>query len=146
MNFGSVLFSIFVYSVLLLISVSDIRGQIIPDILVILLAIGAVLSDVLTGRAGILNRFVLFAVVFLFLFLIRYFTHGLGFGDVKLCSVISYIGGFWVFLISLFTACILGICAFGIFSLHKKGIRRVPFAPFVSVGFLAGQAVERFLL
>lgn len=79
---------------------------------------------------------------FLIMFLVSALTKGLGMGDVKLAAVIGYATGFFetcfTFLIAAFIGCIF-------FIIKQNKIRQIPFAPFITFGFVLSQILCRRL-
>ncbi len=92
--------------------------------------------------------------VFLFFFLLFYFTKGkgMGFGDVKFVVFMGFFLGFPNILVALFISFFLGaIIGLALISIKKKKIKsQVPFAPFLIVGtlvaFLFGERIVDFYL
>lgn len=120
------------------IAVHDIRTMKIPDILLIILLICAGIrawsTGVLTDHALVfaIAAGILLPAAFLFAGLI-------GTGDFKYLAVIAAFLGFPFIIVAaetaLISACIIGI-GYGLIT--RKGLRiRIPFGPFISLGFLA---------
>lgn len=142
---STVVFHIILYSVLAVISVIDIVSLHIPDISIIILMVFFIANDLISDISVIPEHLLFAFSVFIVLYLIRYFTHGLGLGDIKLLSVISYTAGFWAFTVSLFFACISGILTFTVFRIIRKELKKLPFSPFITLGLAVGTYTERFL-
>lgn len=120
---------------LIIISLYDIKYLKIEDSFLTGLFIttsGVVIAD---NNLFIRNFFVA-VLFFLVFFLIYSFTDGLGFGDVKLISLIAYSSGFWNTCIISIVACIVGLIFFLIRFIQKKYILKIPFAPFLTAGTL----------
>ena len=143
---STVVFHIILYSVLAVISVIDIVSLHIPDISIIILMVFFIANDLISDISVIPEHLLFAFSVFIVLYLIRYFTHGLGLGDIKLLSVISYTAGFWAFTVSLFFACISGILTFTVFRIIRKELKKLPFSPFITLGLAVGTYTERFLV
>lgn len=126
--------SFFILIFLIFITFSDIRCYKIPDVLVFSLMLFLLSYDI--GHAFELTFYnILCAVFFFAIFYVLYrCTKGIGFGDVKLITVLSYGLGFFnlVFIISI--SALLGLAYFAVNV--NKSIRRIPFAPFLLLGFL----------
>ena len=143
---STVVFHIILYSVLAVISVIDIVSLHIPDISIIILMVFFIANDLISDISVIPEHLLFAFSVFIVLYLIRYFTHGLGLGDIKLLSVISYTADFWAFTVSLFFACISGILTFTVFRIIRKELKKLPFSPFITLGLAVGTYTERFLV
>ena len=143
---STVVFHIILYSVLAVISVIDIVSLHIPDISIIILMVFFIANDLISDISVIPEHLLFAFSVFIVLYLIRYFTHGLGLGDIKLLSVISYTAGFWAFTVSLFFACISGILTFAVIRIIRKELKKLPFSPFITLGLAVGTYTERFLV
>ncbi len=143
---STVVFHIILYSVLAVISVIDIVSLHIPDISIIILMVFFIVNDLISDISVIPEHLLFAFSVFIVLYLIRYFTHGLGLGDIKLLSVISYTAGFRAFTVSLFFACISGILTFAVFRIIRKELKKLPFSPFITLGLAVGTYTERFLV
>ena len=143
---STVVFHIILYSVLAVISVIDIVSLHIPDISIIILMVFFIANDLISDISVIPEHLLFSFSVFIVLYLIRYFTHGLGLGDIKLLSVISYTAGFWAFTVSLFFACISGILTFAVIRIIRKELKKLPFSPFITLGLAVGTYTERFLV
>ena len=142
---STVVFHIILYSVLAVISVIDIVSLHIPDISIIILMVFFIVNDLISDISVIPEHLLFAFSVFIVLYLIRYFTHCLGLGDIKLLSVISYTAGFRAFTVSLFFACISGILTFAVFRIIRKELKKLPFSPFITLGLAVGTYTERFL-
>ena len=143
---STVVFHIILYSVLAVISVIDIVSLHISDISIIILMVFFIANDLISDISVIPEHLLFAFSVFIVLYLIRYFTHGLGLGDIKLLSVISYTAGFWAFTVSLFFACISGILTFAVIRIIRKELKKLPFSPFITLGLAVGTYTERFLV
>ncbi|HVY35831.1 MAG TPA: prepilin peptidase [Candidatus Paceibacterota bacterium] len=130
-------------SVLIVITVYDIRHKIIPDGAVytfILLALISVVYHVITGGIALIFPLLIAGVVVaLPFFLIWFFSKGkfMGFGDVKLALGMGWLLG----LSQGFTAVIFGFWIGGIFGLflialsHRYSMKsEIPLAPFLIAG------------
>lgn len=132
-------FSIFfVFSILILII--DIKYLIIPDVCLLVLFFGLMMIDFFFCKEKIFYYFISALVAFFIFFIVYLITKkGMGLGDVKYSFVIGYFLGIekWIFAILL--ACICGIILFcvGIHLFKWTKIKKLPFAPFLSVGSLA---------
>lgn len=136
----SLLFITILYSLLLCISLIDIDSLTIYDAFLGLLVLLAFFSLFSFNHLSIFNR--LFACLLMFIPLsILYFIkpHGLGYGDVKLLSILGFILGYpcilMCFSISVFS-CLLYMI-FMIFIKKRTKNQPIGFAPFISFGCLS---------
>lgn len=135
--------------ILVLISIFDIRKFTIPNILILFLFLFNLLFDIFCLQLGsntFLIKFVVMTGVFLFGFFLNT-RYGLGMGDVKLLSIIGYIQSSMFFALSVFSSSICGII-YLIFvkKLKKKEVKKIPFAPFITIGTCIGEILRRFVI
>jgi len=138
-------FLFFVLFFLTLIFVYDLKHYIIPDFANFSLIGLSFLylfffSFLENDFNGLINGLFSAGGVFLFFFLLFYFTKGkgMGFGDVKFVIFMGLFLGFPNILVGLFISFILGaIIGLLLIALEKKKIKsQVPFAPFLIIGTL----------
>ena len=121
---------------LTIISIFDLRTGRIPNFLTLGFFAAIFLSDIFTIPSKIPNH-LLSAIFFFIIFLITALTtKGLGLGDVKLAAFMGYASGLFKTSIILFFACISGITAFLVIKALKKEHKKLPFAPFVTAGYI----------
>ncbi len=136
------LYLVFIYS-LIVISLIDMEFGIIPNKMLIFMAIsGLLLNLVFNTRSigGILINSLITGLIFLSIYFLSYFflkKEGLGMGDVKLAFVAGLFVDWKLILIALFIAssCALLIVGLQYFIWNKK-VERIPFSPFLSIGFI----------
>lgn len=127
-------------SALIVIFFTDLKYQIIPDQMLILIGFLAILML-------FQNNFNLFSIAHVFyesilvtlpIFLIYFFSKGkaMGFGDVKLSLVLGLFFGLWKGLTILYIAFVLGsIVALYLIIFKKKKIKsKIAFGPFIVIG------------
>ncbi len=120
---------------MLVIFVADVKYQIIPDSMVVIGLIGAVLT------VGVRSENLLAGVgACLFFYLLYFFTRGrgLGFGDVKLGFLLGFLAGFPKIVIALYVAFLTG-AALGVILIlggKKKLKSKIAFGPFLILGLL----------
>ena len=130
---------IFIFLLLITISVFDIRKMIIPDTFVISVFVLSLVFLLLTKPVyAILYRMLFSLIVMGSLFLVSKLTKGFGAGDVKLCSALSFAQGFSAFFITLFLSSIFGI-VYSLVRFKKSKNNKIPFAPFLAAGFLTSE-------
>ncbi len=138
-------FLFFVLFFLILIFVYDLKHYIIPDFANFsLIGLSFLYLFFFSFLENDFNELIngLFSAggVFLFFFLLFYFTKGkgMGFGDVKFVIFMGLFLGFPNILVGLFISFILGaIIGLLLIALEKKKIKsQVPFAPFLIIGTL----------
>lgn len=101
------------------------------------------LVELLSGRpdwkASILNSIIGGVAAFVVLMLFSIITrHGIGMGDVKLMSVIGFLGGVYTALNTLTYGLVLCVLCSAVLLLHKrKGLKdKIPFGPFICGGYI----------
>lgn len=124
---------------LIVISFFDLRTGRIPNLVTLGFFVLMLFSDIFIDPSKIPLR-LLCAVFFFFLFFcIWIFTKGLGMGDVKLATVIGYYFGFFKTLLVFIFACFVGIMFFFMAHILKRRIKKLPFAPLVTAGYMISQ-------
>lgn len=122
---------------LCVIAVIDLVSYRIPDVLVAMLFVCALIFDVIKNPKGLVMSFTASCIVFLIFYLVYRIFGGIGFGDVKLAACIAYVFGFFDSLFICLVACITGIIFFIIDKFFgSKRLKRLPFAPFIFIGAL----------
>lgn len=144
------------FSVLIIISFIDLKYQIIPDglvLVILILGIGNGLYQTLAAEAP-WHTWVLgfFAASVPLLILGLIYSDGMGGGDIKLMAASGLFLGWQLILLSLFLGALYGLLASIYIILVKKGSRKsvLPFGPMLSLGMitsaLAGnQIIEWYL-
>ncbi len=136
-----------IFSSLIVIFFADLKYQIIPDSMQLVLFIFAIFFKVYSlgpigafslsmfGQWLIDGLLVMFPILFLFLITKG---NGMGFGDVKLAFIIGFLLGFKGGLVALYLAFIIGAIG-GIILIisKKKGLKsRIAFGPFMVTGLI----------
>lgn len=131
---------------LTIISIFDLRTGRIPNFLTYGFFAAMLLSDILTVPSKIPKQ--LFSALFFFVifFITALATKGMGLGDVKLATVMGYSSGLFKTSVILIFACMTGITAFIVIKTLKKDLKRLPFAPFVTVGYVICDILCRRIL
>lgn len=131
---------------LTIISIFDLRTGRIPNFLTYGFFAAMLLSDILTVPSNIPKQ--LFSALFFFVifFITALATKGMGLGDVKLATVMGYSSGLFKTSVILIFACMTGITAFIVIKTLKKDLKRLPFAPFVTVGYVICDILCRRIL
>lgn len=128
-----------IFSAFFVMTVADLKYQIIPDSMVLIAAVGVIAMHLLTTPA---SQFVPFAVSSLgtgiFFYALWYFTHGrgMGFGDVKLSFVLGLFLGYPLTIIALYIAFLTGALV-GVILILKgsKTLKsKIAFGPFLLMG------------
>ena len=127
------------------ISIIDAKKFIIPDILVCGIFLFSMGMDFAFDKANILSRICFSVLIFLIFFFIYKIKKGLGFGDVKYISALSYGFGFFPCVTGCILASVLGILYFGIKKLKGVYITKIPYAPFLSAGVIVSYFSGRCL-
>lgn len=131
---------------LLVISVCDVRTRCIPDCITGSVFALAFCLDVLRPCSKIPERFLCSFLFFALLGAVSAITKGMGLGDAKVAAVLGYCVGFFETLAILAFAAFFGIFGFCLFTLCKKKQDKLPFVPFVTLGYVITEVVSRRLL
>lgn len=139
------LISITFISILIIVSISDLKYYIIPDevlivggiIIIILLLINSLVNDISLFNGvlmPILNGAASFALLYLFKFFgdLLFQKECLGGGDVKLLFIIGLVIGFDMSIVSIFIAAFIAL-PLSIVSLIKNDNNVLPFGPYLSI-------------
>lgn len=133
----SLLSLLVIFSSFLVIFVTDLKNQIIPDELLVTLLMGSLLYHFVSETLKPTNLLVGGITMFLFL-MIYLLTHrrGIGFGDVKLVFVLGFFLGFPKIIIGLYAAFLTGalVSSILILSKKKKWGQKIAFGPFLIFG------------
>jgi leader peptidase (prepilin peptidase) / N-methyltransferase len=128
----------FLFSALLVISLIDLRYQIIPNGIVIFLVCLGV-ADIVLNKPVLTDRMIGFFAVSIPLLIIHIITNGnMGMGDVKLMAACGLILGWQQILLALMIGSILGSVV-GLTLIALKVMSRkqqIPFGPYLSMGIL----------
>lgn len=134
----------FILSLLVIIAFIDLDTKIIPDILVVLILIGAIIYEismilVYNSFGNLLDNIFGLAIgglLFLIIFVLS--KGGIGGGDIKLMAALGFILGVPKILLNIFLSFLLGAIASII--LLSLGIRKkkdyIPFGPFIVLSFI----------
>ena len=125
-------------SILIAISFIDLKHQIIPDGLVLIIFFVGIGNIFLSGKSPIEHIIGFFAVSLLLLLVAVLSNGGMGGGDIKLMAAAGLFLGWKLIVLSLILASIVG-SVISIFLLATKKADRksmIPFGPFLSIGIL----------
>ncbi len=125
------------FSLLLIISVTDYLYMLIPDCILISFAILLILESVFVQLVTWTDSIVGSGVIFILLYCMqKIYPEGLGGGDIKLLSLLGFIVGVKGVFIILFLASCFSLCFFGVGIVLKRiEVRKpIPFGPFISLG------------
>ena len=131
---------------LAVISFFDLRTGRIPNFITFGFSALMLFTTVFTTPSKILVRLLCAAFFFLLFLYIAMFTKGLGMGDVKLAAVIGYCKGFFATSLIFILACLGGILFFLFCYFLKRKLKKIPFAPFVTAGYLISEIFCRRIL
>lgn len=131
---------------LAVISFFDLRTGRIPNFITFGFSALMLFTTVFTTPSKILVRLLCAAFFFLLFLCIAMFTKGLGMGDVKLAAVIGYCNGFFDASLIFILACLGGILFFLLCHFINRELKRIPFAPFVTAGYLISEIFCRRIL
>lgn len=130
--------SLIIASSLLVIFVIDVKHYLIPDSMIVVGLIGAVLL-VLKSPQSIMIHILSGLGAFVFLYAIWFFTKGkgMGFGDVKFAFFMGFALGFPSIIVGLYAAFLTGAILGLILMLGRfKSLKsKIPFGPFLIIGY-----------
>ncbi len=121
---------------LIIISYFDLTCGRIPNPVTIVFSLAVLAFDLSTVPADIPVKLMSSLFFFLVFFVTAAVTKGIGMGDVKLAAVIGYCSGFFRTSLVLISACTIGAAVFLFFIIFRYKIKRLPFAPFVTAGYI----------
>jgi Flp pilus assembly protein protease CpaA len=128
---------ILILLILFFAAVEDIKkmevGYIYPASILILSFINVLLNPYINLNFMLLNSLLIFIVLFLF-----WLLGGIGGGDVKVLTALSFYAGFRIWDILLFSSMIFLLYSF----MLRKFKTRLPFMPAVAAGTLVGLFVS----
>ncbi len=125
------------FSLLIIISVTDLVYMLIPNRILIWFALLLILECIFVPLVTWIDSLAGSGTIFILLYCMqRIYPDGLGGGDVKLLSLFGFIVGVKGVFITLFLASCFSLCFFGIgIALKRIKIRTtIPFGPFISLG------------
>ncbi|KAB2443312.1 prepilin peptidase [Bacillus luti] len=125
------------FSLLLIISVTDLVYMLIPNRILIWFAFLITLECIFVPLVTWIDSIVGSGIIFILLYCVRrVYPEGLGGGDIKLLSLLGFIVGMKGIFIILFLASCFSLCFFGIgIALKRIEVRKpIPFGPFISLG------------
>jgi leader peptidase (prepilin peptidase)/N-methyltransferase len=142
-----IIFSLILMSILISITVYDIKHKIIPDGLVVAFGVLALAHIFLLGTGSLLWSLLAGPILALPLFLIWLVSKGewMGLGDPKLVLCIGWflglIYGLSAVVLAFWTGAIYGLALLALSKLNWHGLKinrksELPFAPFLVLGFL----------
>ncbi|WP_439020184.1 prepilin peptidase [Bacillus thuringiensis] len=125
------------FSLLLIISVTDLVYMLIPNRILIWFAFLLTLECIFVPLVTWIDSIAGSGIIFILLYCVRrVYPEGLGGGDIKLLSLLGFIVGVKGIFIILFLASCFSLCFFGIgIALKRIEARKpIPFGPFISLG------------
>ncbi|EUJ44124.1 prepilin peptidase [Listeria riparia] len=128
-----------VYSLLLILFVSDVLYLCIPDsILLSYFTISATFYFYQNPSAFLEHLYQLIIGLFLFLLLYLIVRNGFGFGDIKLLILLCFLLGIKEVLLVFIIAVFSGLLIITMVSLFNRKLRqqKIPFVPFILIGFI----------
>ncbi|HFK1451777.1 MULTISPECIES: A24 family peptidase [Bacillus cereus group] len=125
------------FSLLLIISVTDYIYMLIPNRILAWFACLLILENVFVPLVTWIDSIVGSCVIFILLYCMqKIHPEGLGGGDIKLLSLLGFIAGLKGVFMILFLSSLLSLCFFGAGLVLKRMKMRtqIPFGPFISLG------------
>ncbi len=157
-SIGSVLDLVFLFSImssLIVLFMTDLKYEILPDSIVVFGIVCAALYMVFVTNTLILNHFLsgIFASLFFLLLYLATKRRGMGFGDVKLAILLGFFVGFPSIFLAIYLAFLTGaVVGIILIVAKKKKFKgdRIPFGPFLIGGtivcFFFGQQLWQITL
>lgn len=127
-----------IFSILILISVIDLRTFRIPDVLLSYILLFGVCADIAQWDQVSITYRILSACFVLFAFIAVQKVFGsFGFGDVKLVAVLTYVFGLLDFLSAFLISAVVFLFAYCITARRLRWPikTKIPFAPFLLAGY-----------
>ncbi|WP_433771396.1 prepilin peptidase [Bacillus wiedmannii] len=125
------------FSLLLIISVTDYIYMLIPNRILIWFALLLTMECIFVPLVTWIDSIVGSGIIFILLYCMqKIYPEGLGGGDVKLLSLLGFIVGVKGIFMILFLASCFSLCFFGVGIVLKRIETRkpIPFGPFISFG------------
>jgi leader peptidase (prepilin peptidase)/N-methyltransferase len=128
----------FISSMLIVISLIDLKTQTIPDKLNLLGGIVTLILGIYLFRGNYINHIFGFLFGFLFFLIIAVLTNAMGGGDIKLMGVLGLLLGFGGILFVTVLSFVYGAIISVFLLLLKKATRKdfIPFGPFIALAAL----------
>ena len=133
------LLSILFISMLLIIIISDYQTMVIPDSILVVFTILILIVEFLMGGLLRIGMCTLNGIgSFIFMLLLKLFgdflfkKDSMGGGDIKLLGVFGIVLGFYMSIVSVFLAAIIGL-PISLIILKKNRSHEIPFGPFLSI-------------
>lgn len=135
-------------SVLLVVTFIDLKYQIIPDGLVLIIFAAGIPTAFLSGLSPWEHVIGFFAVSVLLLIIAFLSNGGMGGGDIKLMAAAGLFLGWKLIVLSLMIASIFGaIISIGLLVLKKADRKSmVPFGPFLSLGIIISALYGNYII
>jgi len=137
-DFDIAALSAFLIAMLLLaIAVIDFKTMTIPDSLLVVLAVIALLNIIFIHNITITERLIGLVCVSIPMLLLEITLGAFGMGDIKLMAVAGFLLGWQNTLLAMFIGIILaGIVGIRILIVKKGKEKKMPFGPYLSIGIL----------
>ena len=139
------IFYFFLFYILLLIGVIDFYSYKIPNYLVLTILLIVLIKTALVESLPLENLATSLTLIFIFIIINKLFRkikdeEALGYGDVKLLSVLALAVNFPISVIGLWFSSLIAIPGFYLLKLTSKNIidnRKIPFGLFLSIGYVS---------
>ncbi|HDR7792353.1 TPA: prepilin peptidase [Bacillus luti] len=125
------------FSLLLIVSVTDYIYMLIPNRILITFALLFIMECIFVPLVTWIDSIIGSGIIFILLYgMQKVYPEGLGGGDVKLLSLLGYVIGMEGIFMTLFLASCCSLCFLGMGIILKRIERRspIPFGPFISLG------------
>lgn len=129
--------------ILIPVLIIDIKKKIIPDFLILILFLSYIGIYFFTDKTLLSLSLIKSTIIFIVLFTVYKIVGGIGFGDVKLISILGYGFSLPNLYIMLLTASISGIIyILAIQKIKKTKDIKIAFCPFIFSGVLVSFLIE----
>ena len=129
------LFASLLISVMISLTMSDLVYRLVPNVILFYSFIILVPYGLYISENSLLNHFVGGLVIFISLLLVALATKGgMGGGDIKLLSLLGLALGIKAILLIFMIACFVGAIIGLLIKVVDKGVKTLPFVPFIFVG------------
>ena len=129
--------NLFLVIYLVLISIEDTKSLKIKNSVLLGMFLTCFCSSVPDFSESIFFNLLNSILFFCLFYFVSKFTKGLGSGDIKLIFIIAFFEGFFKTILCLLIASMCGILFSVVIHLKNRDISKIPFAPFITLGFAA---------
>jgi len=131
----------------IIIAIIDLKTYRIPDVLLGFFALVMLVYEGRQPPSIILTRLVAATFSFLLFAAVWYYSHGLGFGDVKYAFLLGYLLGPKRLVYAFIFTAFLGVFIYflGVILFRWPKTTKIPYAPFLSAGAIMAVSINQTL-